>query len=45
MWRISYKRMSLQDVLVMAYMNVLQADMREGPSSSEFNRIMETTTL
>jgi len=25
MWRISYKTMSLQDVLIMAYMNVLQA--------------------
>jgi hypothetical protein len=25
MWRISYKRMSLQEVLIMAYMNVLQA--------------------
>jgi hypothetical protein len=24
MWRISYKTMSLQDVLIMAYMNVLQ---------------------
>jgi hypothetical protein len=30
MWRISYKRMSLQEVLIMAYMNVLQAK----PSSS-----------
>jgi hypothetical protein len=25
MWRISYKTMSLQEVLIMAYMNVLQA--------------------
>jgi hypothetical protein len=25
MWRISYRRMSLQEVLIMAYMNVLQA--------------------
>jgi hypothetical protein len=25
MWRISYKTVSLQDVLIMAYMNVLQA--------------------
>jgi hypothetical protein len=24
MWRISYKTMSLQEVLIMAYMNVLQ---------------------
>ncbi len=29
MWRISYKTMSLQDVLIMAYMNVLQAKLRE----------------
>jgi hypothetical protein len=25
MWRISYKTMSLQEVLIMAYMNLLQA--------------------
>ena len=25
MWRISYKTVSLQEVLIMAYMNVLQA--------------------
>jgi hypothetical protein len=25
MWRISYKTMSLQEVLIMAYMNVLQS--------------------
>ena len=25
MWRISYKTMSLQEDLIMAYMNVLQA--------------------
>jgi hypothetical protein len=25
MWRISYKTVSLQDILIMAYMNVLQA--------------------
>jgi hypothetical protein len=30
MWRISYKTMSLEDVLIMAYMNVLQAELREG---------------
>jgi hypothetical protein len=30
MWRISYKRMSLQDVLIMAYMNLLQAQLRGG---------------
>jgi hypothetical protein len=24
MWRISYKTMSLQEVLIMAYMNVLE---------------------
>jgi hypothetical protein len=24
MWRISYRTMSLQDVLIMAYMNVLE---------------------
>jgi hypothetical protein len=30
MWRISYKTVSLQDVLIMAYMNVLQAKLREG---------------
>ena len=41
MWRISYKTMSLQDVLIMAYMNVLQARLREGLyswSSSELWR-------
>jgi hypothetical protein len=37
--------MSLQDVLIMAYMNALQAERREGLYSSEFNRIMETTTI
>jgi hypothetical protein len=30
MWRISYKTVSLQDILIMAYMNVLQAKPREG---------------
>jgi hypothetical protein len=30
MWRISYKTVSLQDILIMAYMNVLQAKLREG---------------
>jgi hypothetical protein len=37
--------MSLQDVLIMAYINLLQAELPEGPHSSEFNRIMETTTI
>jgi len=45
MWRISYKTMSLQDVLIMAYMNVLQAKLREGLHSSEFTWIVETTTV
>jgi len=45
MWRISYKTMSLQDVLIMAYMNVLQEKLREGLYSSEFTWIMETTTI
>jgi hypothetical protein len=45
MWRISYKTMSLEDVLIMAYMNILQAELREGLYASEFNRIMETTTI
>jgi len=30
MWCISYKAMSLQDVLIMAYMNVVQATRQEG---------------
>jgi hypothetical protein len=30
MWLISYKTMSLQGVLIMAYMNVRQAEFREG---------------
>jgi hypothetical protein len=30
MWRITYQTMSLQDVLIMAYMNVLQAKRGEG---------------
>jgi hypothetical protein len=29
----------------MAYMNVLQAELRERLHSSEFDRIMETTTV
>jgi hypothetical protein len=37
--------MSLQDVLIMAYMNVLQAKLREGLHSSEFTWIVETTTV
>jgi len=37
--------MSLQDVLIMAYMNVLQARLREGLYSSEFTWIMKTTTI
>jgi hypothetical protein len=45
MWRISHKTVSLQDVLIMAYMNILRAKLREGLYSSEFNRIMETTTI
>jgi hypothetical protein len=45
MWRISHKTMSLQDVLIMAYMNALQARLREGLYSSEFTWIMETTTI
>ena len=45
MWRISHKTMSLQDVLIMAYMNVLQAKLREGLHSSEFTWIVETTTV
>ena len=36
MWRISYKTMSLQDVLIMAYMNVLQTKLRDGLYSLEF---------
>jgi hypothetical protein len=35
MRRISYKTMSLQDVLIMAYMNVLRAKLRDGLYSSE----------
>ena len=35
MWRISYKTMSLQDVLIMAYMNVLQAKLFPGFLTSE----------
>jgi len=37
--------MSLQDVLIMAYMNVLQSKLSEGLYSSEFTWIMETTTI
>jgi len=36
MWRLSYKTMSLPDVLIMAYMNVLQTKLREGLYSLEF---------
>jgi hypothetical protein len=45
MWRISYETMSLEDILIMAYMNSLQAELHEGLYSSEFNRIMETITI
>jgi hypothetical protein len=45
MWRISYKTMSLQEILIMAYMNVLQAKLRDGLCSLEFTWIMETTTI
>jgi hypothetical protein len=45
MWRISYKTMSLQDVLIMAYMNFVQAKRHEGLYSAEFTRIMETSTI
>jgi len=41
MWRISYKTMSLQEVLIMAYMNVLQAKV----SSSSFDLTTERTSL
>lgn len=44
MWRISYNTMSLQDVLIMAYMNAFEAELREGLYPSKCNRIMETTT-
>jgi hypothetical protein len=37
MWRISYKTISLQDVLIMAYMNVLQAKL--------FSRLLTTERL
>jgi hypothetical protein len=40
MWRISYKTMSLQEVLIMAYMNVLQAKV-----SSSFHDHTERTSL
>ncbi len=45
MWRISYKTTSLQDVLIMAYMNVVQAKRHEGLSAAEFTWIMETTAI
>jgi hypothetical protein len=45
MWRISYKTMSLQDVLIMAYMNVLQARLGDGLYSLELTWIMGTTTI
>ena len=32
MWRISYRTMSLQDVLIMAYMNVLEPKSRTQPA-------------
>ncbi len=48
MWRISYRTMSLQDVLIMAYMNVLQpkswtqpaggGDVRTGFGTQQFVR-------
>jgi len=37
--------MSLQDVLIMAYMNVVQATRQEGLYSVEFIRIVETSTI
>jgi hypothetical protein len=45
MWRISYKTMSLQDVLMMAYMNVVHAKQHEGLNSAEFTWIMETIAI
>jgi hypothetical protein len=45
MWRISYETMSLEDILIMAYMNSLQAELHEGLYSSEFKRIMETIAI
>jgi hypothetical protein len=32
MWRVSYKTMSLQAVLIMSYMNVLEAKSRTRPA-------------
>lgn len=37
--------MSLQDVLVMAYMNALQGELSDRLYSSEFNRIMKPITI
>jgi len=37
--------MSLQDVLIMAYMNVVEAKRHEELYSAEFTWIMETTTI
>jgi len=37
MWRIHHKKLSLQDVLIMAYMNVLQAKL--------FSRFLTTELL
>lgn len=45
MWCISYKTMSLQDVSIMAYMNVVQATRQDRLDSAEFARIMETSTI
>jgi hypothetical protein len=33
-WRISYKKFTLQQVLIMAYMNVLEATLRVAVSGS-----------
>jgi len=35
MWRISYRAMSLQDVLIMAYMNVLEPKSRTHPAGDK----------
>jgi len=45
MWRISYKTMTLQDVLIMAYMNVLDAKLFSRFLTTERFSVMRSRPL